>query len=81
MIYVQGNREMKIKDMTRLLFAAGAVLAYAPSFGHETRARECFDLPRAEFAKYYREITGKEAPDGIVQFSIDPKISNSGRDA
>jgi len=72
---------MKIKDMTRLLFAAGAVLAYAPSFGHEACARESFDLPRAEFAKYYREITGKDAPEGMVNFAIDPKISKSGRDA
>ncbi len=39
------------------------------------------DLPRAEFARYYREITGKDAPDGAVKFSIDPKVSKSGRDA
>ena len=40
-----------------------------------------FDLQQAEFAKYYRAITGTDAPEGIVKFAIDPKISQSGRDA
>ncbi len=40
-----------------------------------------FDLQHAEFAKYYRAITGTDAPEGIVKFAIDPKISQSGRDA
>ena len=35
----------------------------------------------AEFAKYHRQITGRDAPDGMVKFAIDPKISKSGRDA
>ena len=39
------------------------------------------DLPRAEFAKYYRQIVGKEMPEGLVAFAIDPKVSKSGRDA
>ena len=42
---------------------------------------DAFALQRAEFAKYYREITGKDAPEGAVSFAIDPKISQSGRDA
>ena len=40
-----------------------------------------FDLQRAEFAKYHKMITGTDAPEGIVQFAIDPTISKSGRDA
>ena len=40
-----------------------------------------FDLQRAEFAKYYREITGRDAPEGVIKFAIDPKVSKSGRDA
>ena len=44
-------------------------------------AADEFALPRAEFAKYYRQITGKEVPEGIVKFAIDPKVSKSGRDA
>ena len=39
------------------------------------------DLPRAEFAKYYRQIVGKEMPERLVAFVIDPKVSKSGRDA
>ena len=40
-----------------------------------------FEMPRAEFAKYYREITGKDAPAGAVRFAIDPKVSKTGNDA
>ena len=43
--------------------------------------KDQFVSQRAEFAKYYRQITGKDAPDGIVKFAIDPKVSKSGRDA
>ena len=39
------------------------------------------DLPRAEFAKYYRQIVGKEMPEGLVALAIDSKVSKSGRDA
>ena len=53
-----------------------AVCAVLPSF-----AADEFALQRAEFAKYYRQITGKDAPAGIVKFAIDPKVSKSGRDA
>ncbi len=44
-------------------------------------AGDPLDLPRAEFAKYYRQIVGKEMPEGMVRFAIDPKVSKSGRDA
>ena len=40
-----------------------------------------FAVPRAEFAKYYRQIVGAEAPEGTVSFAIDPTISKSGNDA
>ena len=39
------------------------------------------DVPRAEFAKYYRQIVGTDAPDGLVAFAIDPKVSKTGKDA
>ncbi len=42
---------------------------------------DAFTFQRAEFAKYYRQITGKDAPKGCVEFAIDPKVSKSGRDA
>ncbi|MBQ3343727.1 MAG: hypothetical protein IJG84_17630 [Kiritimatiellae bacterium] len=38
-------------------------------------------LPKAEFEKYYREITGRELPEGAVRFAIDSRISKSGNDA
>ena len=40
-----------------------------------------FALQQAEFAKYYRAITGAEAQDGAVSFAIDAKVSSSGKDA
>jgi len=40
-----------------------------------------FAIPRAEFARYYRQIVDKDAPADIVSFAIDPKISKSGNDA
>ena len=59
--------------------AAGAAsCGLAPS----CKSADCgLDLPRAEFARYYRAITGKDAPDGIVKFGVDPQVSKSGRDA
>ena len=65
--------------MLNVKIMTAGVLACTLAFG-SARGGE-FDLPRAEFAKYYREITGKEASDGIVQFAIDSKVSPSGRDA
>lgn len=40
-----------------------------------------FALHRAEFQKYYRLITAKDAPDDIIEFSIDAGVSKSGKDA
>ena len=46
-----------------------------------TARGDSFALQRAEFAKYYRQITGKDAPAETVKFAIDPTVSKSGRDA
>ena len=62
-----------MKIASAFAVAASAIL---PVF-----AADEFALQRAEFAKYYREITGKDAPEGMVSFAIDPKVSKSGRDA
>ena len=39
------------------------------------------DLPRAEFERYYEKITGAKPADGLVSFAVDPKVSESGKDA
>jgi len=44
-------------------------------------AADLLSLPRAEFEKYHRQITGKDAPEGAVRFVIDPAMSKSGNDA
>ena len=51
--------------------------------GNESRdlSDDEFAIPRAEFAKYFRLITGKADAGGIVAFAIDPKVSKSGNDA
>lgn len=46
-----------------------------------TASADCFDLQRAEFGRYYKAITGRDAPEGIVRFAIDPEVSKSGKDA
>ena len=40
-----------------------------------------FALQDAEFAKYHREITGRDPAPGAVTFALDPKVSASGKDA
>ena len=40
-----------------------------------------FALHRAEFEEYYRLITAKDAPNNIIEFSIDAGVSKSGKDA
>ena len=68
---------MKIaaKNVVVVALIALSVCLHGAEKGNE------FTLQRAEFAKYYREITGREAPEGVVRFVIDPKVSKSGRDA
>ena len=62
--------------MAAALAAVSACLLAVSAF-----AGDSFALQRAEFAKYYREMTGRDAPEGMVGFAIDPKVSKSGRDA
>jgi len=77
--------KMTIKALLRKAgFCLAAIFAaLAAQGGSESRnpSGDSFSIPRAEFEKYYREITGKPAPDGIVDFAIDPKVSKSGNDA
>ena len=61
-----------------LVMIGAALLAASASWAD---GPDQFALHRAEFAKYHRMITGKDAPEGMVNFAIDPKISKSGRDA
>jgi hypothetical protein len=65
--------------MKNLIVIIGAALLAASMSRADGSDR--FARPRAEFAKYYRQITGKEAPEGIVKFAIDPQVSKSGKDA
>ena len=58
-----------------------AMTPFGSSAACDEAGRDRFALQRAEFAKYYKQITGKEAPDGMVKFAVDPKVSKSGRDA
>ena len=58
-----------------------AMTPFGSSAACDEAGRDRFALQRAEFAKYYKQITGKEAPDGMVRFAVDPKVSKSGRDA
>ena len=62
---------MNMNKMLCAVFAGAALVASAGEFA----------LPRAEFAKYHKAITGRDAPEGIVSFAIDPKVSKTGRDA
>ncbi|MBQ4199910.1 MAG: hypothetical protein II649_08500, partial [Kiritimatiellae bacterium] len=56
---------------------------YAEAFEEmERKEQETTFAPQlAEFAKYHKAITGKDAPKGAVRFAIDPKVSKNGRDA
>ena len=67
-----------LKRFAALAAVAFSLLAVATAWADVT---DQFSLQRAEFAKYYREITDRDAPEGAVRFAIDPKVSKSGRDA
>ena len=71
---------MRLTAVKNVLVATFACVV-AVSAALPSLAADEFALQRAEFAKYYRQITGKDAPAGIVKFAIDPKVSKSGRDA
>ena len=65
--------------MLNVKIVSAGVLAFALALASANGGE--FDLQCAEFAKYHRLITGKDAPDDAVRFAIDPKVSKSGRDA
>ena len=65
---------MKTKTIRAAIAAAICVVLQA-------NAESSFELQREEFSKYFRQITGKDAPKGCVEFAIDPKVSKCGRDA
>ena len=67
--------------MGNLFRSVGALVLGAVVFTGFAADADAFALQRAEFAKYYRAITGAEAPAGAVGFAIDPKVSRSGKDA
>ena len=60
------------------IIALNVILASSLAFAESA---DVFALPRAEFEKYHRLITGTDAPEGSVRFEIDPAISKSGNDA
>ena len=63
-------------ESRRLMAFAAMCMAMAPfgsSAACDEARRDQFALQREEFAKYYRQITGTDAPDGIVKFVIDHK--------
>ena len=65
--------------MKNLFVMIGAVLLAASAAWAD--APDQFALHRAEFAKYHRMITGRDAPANAVRFAIDPKVSKTGKDA
>ena len=78
-----GRGELKVHLSRMRTFASALLLLLFAFLFLSVFAVEAdtFAIPRAEFAKYYRRITGKDAPDGAVRFAIDPAISKSGNDA
>ncbi len=72
----KSNRFVVCSVAVAALFTA----AFVP-FAVNGETSDTFALQRSEFAKYYRQITGKAAPDGLVSFAVDPKVSVSGKDA
>ena len=79
------NKTWQMK--ARLLKVAFCLVSVIAIFAAQGGGESCdlsgdvFAIPRAEFAKYFCQITGKAAPDGMVEFAIDPKVSKSGNDA
>ena len=71
------RRGSLLYNTTKLMMIAAVCVTTVSSSLHAFDGEAC----AAEFAKYHRQITGRDAPDGMVKFAIDPKISKSGRDA
>ena len=68
-----------MKNIILIIILSFARVLVASS-GDGTRIDQ-FALHRAEFEKYYRLITAKDAPNNIIEFSIDAGVSKSGKDA
>lgn len=68
-----------MKNIILIILLSFAQVLVASS-GDGTRIDQ-FALYRAEFQKYYRLITAKDAPNNIIEFSIDAGVSKSGKDA
>jgi hypothetical protein len=70
---VQGKRKFA-KSVLLFSFTFLSMFAFA-------EASDAFSIPRAEFAKYYKAVTGKPVPQNAVSFAIDPAVSKTGKDA
>ena len=79
---VRGRDEARpsLSRIVRCAVVATAIVFLFP-FLATAESVDAFALHRAEFAKYHRQITGRDAAEGVVRFAIDPKVSKSGRDA
>ena len=67
--------------MKSLFKFVGALVLGAVVLSGSAADGNAFSLQCAEFAKYYKAITGAEAPADAVSFAIDPRVSKSGKDA
>ena len=70
-----------IDTMKSLFKFVGALVLGAVVLSGSAADGNAFSLLCAEFAKYYKAITGAEAPADAVSFAIDPRVSKSGKDA
>ena len=67
-----------MKKMIAILLVAAWGQAVASLAGNATPD---VSVAQAEFAKYYRAVTGKAVPQDAVKFVIDPAVSKTGKDA
>ncbi len=67
--------------MGKMLGLMSVVCAVSVLAARGADASDAFALPRAAFGRYYRQITGKDAPAEAVTFAINPAVSEKGRDA
>ena len=68
-----------MKKMIAILLVAAwgqAVASLATNY-HLPSTNYCV-VAQAEFAKYYRAVTGKAVPQDAAKFVIDPAVSKSG---
>ena len=67
---------MKLKKARYLLGVVGVILVGVAAFGNVPGegVPDPLGLPRAEFAKYYRQIVGTDMPDGVISLAIGPNV-------